>query len=426
MLGFFLAVAIAFFLLSFVTLGYDFFQPSCLVSASYIISILCAYINKDIWKYTYHIETIGVIAIGLFAFWIVNFICFLNRKRTICFKSNKNNLKKIKVNRYVFVMVIAFQFITLALYYKEVTRIAGSMTDFSTLMNSFRIKTSYDMEDSVSGIVGQMAKISFVSAQIFVLIFINNIIVGKEKWDFFYFLPIVIYFVQALLTGGRFNILVLICECFCIFNIFWKKKNGWKKTLGFRTVLKIILIICIVFMGFYWSRILVGRNNETDFITYIASYVGGSIPLFDMFLKNPPDSSALWGKETFYGLLKNIRQLGLIDFEPYRIHLEFRYSNGVNIGNVYTAFRSNIYDFGICGMLFLQMLWSGLLSSWYNRFHRNFNYISALFYSMIDYTLCFHSINDLFYPNVVSIGQLITFLMAYIVYYCVAKIKIKI
>lgn len=424
MLGFFLVVVIGLFLLSFVTLGHDFFQPSCLVSASYIISVLCAYINKDIWKYTYHMETIGVIAIGLFVFWIVNLIFFLNKKRVIGLKKSKDTLKKIEVNLYILAIVIIFQVITLIFYYKEIVRIVGS-GDFSILMNSFRMKTSYGMGESVSGLVGQMAKISFVCAQVFILVFVNNTIVGHVKRNFFNILPIMIYFVQALLTGGRFNILVLMCEGLCVFNILWKKKNGWKKTLSFKSVLKIILIICIVFMGFYWSRILVGRKNESDFITYIASYVGGSIPLFDMFLKNPPNPSTLWGKETFYGLLKNIRQIGIVDFEPYIVHLEFRYSNGVNIGNVYTAFRRNIYDFGIAGMIILQMIWSGLLSSWYNGFLRKFNYISILFYSMIGYTLCLHSINDYFYMNIFSIGQIITFMLTYIVYYCVTKIKIK-
>lgn len=418
-----LAVSIIIFLLSYFTLGRDLFQPACLVSISYIVSILCACINQDIWDYTYHMETVEVIAAGLFVFYFVNFFMYINKKKIHFRKRVDNRMSLIFVNKLILMGIVIFQFVALVVYYREVVRISGGGINYAAMMNSFRMIT-YSSELSVSGIVRQFAKISFVCAQIFVFIFVNNAVIGGLKRNYCNLIPVLIYALQTLVSGARFNILVLVFVALIIFNILWHKKNGWKTMLNFKTVLRILMGICIMFVAFYWIRTLVGRHNDSNFLTYIASYAGGSIPLFDMFLQDPVSSSChIWGAETFYGLLGDLKSSGLIEYADYSSHLEFRSNNGVLIGNVYTAFRREISDFGITGMLLLQMLCSAILSGCYNK-KQNFTYSGILFYAMSAYPLFLHSINDSFYMSIVSIGTLYTFLITFAIFRIVTRLNI--
>lgn len=424
MLIYLIAIVVALFLLSYYTLGQDFFQPSCIVNASYVVSTLCTYINKDIWKVTIHSSTVGIICLGLVVFYLINLVVHLN-KNHIILNSKRKDMSLIHVNSIIFFIVIIVQILALIIYYKEIIRITGGGMNFSLMMNEYRMSASYGTGESVSGLSGQLAKVSFVCAQVFIYIFTNNSILGEIKGNRHYLLPASIYVVQAILTGGRFNILVLVFFALIIYNILWHRKNSWKKTLEFKVMMRIILIVCVLFVAFYWGKALVGRQNDSDMITYIASYAGGSIPLLDMFLQNPPTPSDLFGKETFYSLLKDLKQLGLLKFENYIIHLEFRSANGTMLGNVYTAFRRQLQDFGFGGMLILQMIWSGIFSIWYKNIRYNPRNISIIFYATMAYTLFLHSINDYFYMSVVSIGYVITLIMMYIIYQSIILVRIR-
>lgn len=228
-------------------------------------------------------------------------------------------------------------------------------------------------------------------------------------------LPVLLFSVQALLTGGRFNILILICAAMVIINVLWHRKNGWHRTVGIKFLFKATIAIILVFVGFYLLKAAVGRTNKSDLITYITTYVGGSIQLLDMYLQDPIAPSEIWGKETFYALNIFLRKAGIFDFEPYIQHLEFRYPNSVSIGNVYTAYRRYIYDFGYFGMIVLQSLFALIYGVFYKRIKskisRNQIDFSLLAYSMVVVTVFLHAINDYFFSNVISINYIIVFIL---------------
>jgi len=424
MLYLMLAVTIIFFLFSYITLGHDVFQPSCLVSASYIVSILSAYINQDIWDYTYHIETIEVIALGLSVFYLANLMAYMTKGRVCTGSHSITEMKPLYINDIIYVLIILLQSIALLLYLREVVSISGGGINFGKMMNSFRMAT-YSSEMGVSTLASQLYKFSFICAQIFLLVFLNNAIYRNVKNNILNLFPVIIYSINVLISASRFNILVLMIEALILYNILWHKKNGWKRSFKFKTILKMLILVCVFFMGFYWVRTLVGRENDSDLITYITSYSGGSIPLFDMFLQNPPsDGSELWGAETFYGLLGDLKSLRIINFTDYSSHLEFRSSNGVLIGNVYTAFRREINDFGLFGMIILQFICSAIFSGAYSR-KQYFSNFGMLIYAMSAYPLFLHSINDSFYMSIVSIGTVYTFVLSYMFYNFIIRFSIR-
>lgn len=422
-LYFLIFFSIVLFLIGFYILGQDLFQPSCIVTATYILSLMCCYINKDLWGVELHTETAYVICSGLVVFFLGNLIgSFIKKKwkvsNTTLFKENH----VIIVDKKMLILLLLFQVVALVIYYREIVSISGGGNNFSQMMTSFRANTGYSAGQSVSMLAGQFAKVSFVIAQVFIFVFLKNTI--NRKANIQDFLPVAIYFVQAIFTGGRFNILVIIIEGLLMYNVLWHKKNGWTSKFRLKTVMLFVCLGCGLLIAFYWLRVLVGRQNETDIVTYIASYAGGSIQLLDMYLQDPIPKADLWGRETFYSLLGDLKKLGIIDFEDYISHLEFRSAGGVVIGNVYTAFRRQMQDFGYYGMLILQFLWSFIITIIYNQIKKSNSSLFIIFYSIMSYSLFLHSINDSFYSSFLSIGTIVTFVMMTCVWFVITRVKI--
>ncbi|MFR5126091.1 O-antigen polymerase [Blautia massiliensis (ex Durand et al. 2017)] len=167
-----------------------------------------------------------------------------------------------------------------------------------------------------------------------------------------------------------------------MYHLLYHKQNGWNKHYNIKALVKIVVIATVLLIIFVELRDIVGRNySETakSPLYYICCYIGGSIHLLDDFIKKPIDGSQIWGKETFYSIIRFIGQRFNIKDWIYISHLEFRYSNGLNVGNIYTAFRKYIYDFGYFGVIWC----TALVSFIYNQIYYTIKYSKKEVYCMI-------------------------------------------
>ncbi|MFU7518193.1 hypothetical protein, partial [Clostridium sp. HCS.1] len=73
-----------------------------------------------------------------------------------------------------------------------------------------------------------------------------------------------------------------------------------------KSIITIGIIGILVLVIFYLSASWVGRINNKNIIDYITLYCGGSIENLNLFIKSPPEASSIWGKESFYYLIKNL------------------------------------------------------------------------------------------------------------------------
>ena len=208
-------------------------------------------------------------------------------------------------------------------------------------------------------------------------------------------------------------------------NNYYSNKNG---TLLGKNLIKIAIIMLIVLYLFSFTRTLVGRTSKDNFIDYISRYFGGSIQLFDMYLENPTPKSNIWGKETFFGINKFLSQIGVINAN-YTLHLEFRSSNGVSLGNVYTSFRRMIQDFGVSGLIILNFLFGIIMTCYYN-FIKNSKSIDKISLKYIFYFMILHSVvltpfSDFFFSTILSINYLNIAFYMIIISFVLRKIKIN-
>jgi oligosaccharide repeat unit polymerase len=180
--------------------------------------------------------------------------------------------------------------------------------------------------------------------------------------------------------------------------------NGRKKKVRISTIISFIVIACVVLYGFYLVKNLVGRDSDDTVVDYITHYAGGAVPALDLYFKNPPQASDIFGKESFYSIINGLRKLGMTDTPYYFIHHEFRVSNGVGIGNVYTALRDYHYDFGIVGLFALHIIFSLIFCFFYEYQKKRGSDLAIVIFSMMYYCVPLYVISNCFYASILSFG----------------------
>ena len=104
------------------------------------------------------------------------------------------------------------------------------------------------------------------------------------------------------------------------------------------------------------------------------------------------------------------------------MHKEFRYSNGILLGNVYTSFRAFHHDFGFTGIIIFQVIEGFFYSIYYEKMKRlkNKSGISATFilYGMLMMPLFEHAIQEQLFSNYLCLNTFILlFLTIIIIHY---------
>ena len=405
----------------YILCGKDFFAPGVILALAFIFATACAIYNQPLWKFEISFFTLSVIVSSVFVAIIINgFVHSIYQRVTI--HKKVENLSQINTNFSLFCVFMLILLVGIMLL--QVFRVGGTGS-FEQVMLNFRAKNAYstDLSAQLPGWVRQLLNLASVLCNIYIF---NLIAFGKKlkRIDIFLnILIIVLCIVSSLLTGGRFSAMTMLIAAFVMWYLIKKEDH---RSLKFMAVVKITLIGLISLYGFYAVKSFVGRETDLAMIDYITHYAGGGIPGLDLYFKNPPLSSDIWGKETFYSLNNGLRKLGILDIPYYYIHHEFRISGGVSIGNIYTAFRDYHYDFGMLGLYFLHMLFSLFFSVFYEHEKKRKSGIGIILLSMMFYCVVFYTVSNVFFANIISFGFVIKLVLLLVFYQILLRKKIVI
>ena len=357
-------------IISFILGEKDIVNPIFLCCAGFFLSIICAYYNVTTWGINLCNETVMLIFFSLLVMVIVSFLV-INLTGNICNKyarpgkkiSGPEAVSYIEVDTYKYVLVILLAVFTAGMYIRDIITITKSSGYISgagiqALMRVYRLATHFkeaEGSNRISRYTVYSMDLLRAFAYICTYIGINNILTAdsrrKQIRNLRNFVIAFLFCVVNLLTGSRMQILKLVIFFAVVYLILQKRKNGWDKTVKLSTVLKIGGLVVLALILFVQIRGLVGRETDTDPLYYITSYAGGSIEGLDLFIKEPIEKSALWGKESFYAMYNYLGKWFDFNGESFLFAKEFRRSNGVGVGNIYTALRCFYYDFGFWGCL---------------------------------------------------------------------------
>lgn len=411
----------------------DIFSPSCIICESYILAVISAIWNIDKWNVNLHSNTIFIITIGIVIFciisWIINYGYSKNRKY------NKKDIQPnfIKFDKRIMLLLIAIQGICLIIYAYFFIKALGDLSQyesFNYMMRYFRFFVN--IEEDIPTIINQLIKVSKAITYVCSFIFIHNMIVSKKikqkRNEKYLLVSLFIFSIMSLLTGGRFEIMILILAIIMMWYIIISIYNN-NKTLSINTIIKIIGILIIAIILFSVMKLLVGRQSESSIIDYFTEYFGGSIQIFDIYLQDGTNYIIDGRGELFADLLKLLEKFKIIDSRPDNSQLAaYIESNGVVIGNVYTGFRKMIHDFGILGIIIFQGLFSVIITVYYEKLKnmKQINKISLgiIFYAAISFTIFLHSYSEFFFSTIISFNYIAFLFLLYVMKIIVQRVRI--
>lgn len=423
---------LVFFLLLDISVFYlfnkDVIAPPFIFCAMYTVSVAFALTEyKDLQLSNYSFESFLIYIGGAIVFCLIGYL--ISKLCDFIYKpiDVTNTLKEIKINKYLLWLFVLVDLIALVLLMRDVKSIGGSGDLVQTLEN-FRQLSGYSVDNQLPGYDNQLLKVVTVTAYISSFLFINNRMAGCSKKEYIFLgIPVIIYVIYSMFLSNRLNLLEL-AAAFIIYYCLLRQVKMKKKSVSVRLLIWLILIFVIILLMFSLFRIYFGRTDDSNTQSYLAVYIGGPVKLFDMFIKNPVHSD-FWGKETFYGLLRNLRSFGLSSVTDYIAHKEFRFVNGVGIGNVYSAYRPYMADFGMKGLIVLQIIFSIFFNGMYFIMQKKNFYKKPLVIILYGYMInpvFMHPIDDEFYRMFFNVGFILYIIFFVFIYFMLTKkIKIK-
>ena len=386
---------------SFYTTGKDLFAPANILLITFLISLICAIYNISVWNFDISGYTVFLIFISLFN---------LGEIRT-----NYGNKTIEPINYIPLVFFVVFMLVCVFSQYKAIKSIGSD--NFTALMHIYRQATAYGNGNvNVNPLSSTMSNVATAITYITLFNLIYNFEYKGKIYKLFNLTIIMLWVVLFFLQGTRFEVFSMPIAAFIL--IYLKKihERGRYKKLSVLQLAKILIIALILLYAFYAIKDLVGRRSDQTIIEYLTSYLGGSIPLFDSFIKEPIHDLKVFGQETFYSLNNGLIRRGFINSPLYSYNKEFRSIQGVDIGNVYTALRDYYHDFGFVGMILLHTLFSAFYSWFYEKQKVKGSYFCILLLSRLYYCVVFYMFSNSFFSRIISFSFISELIIMWILY----------
>ncbi len=407
----------------------DIMRPINIMLAVFCLSTLVTLLNGTNWNINYSGKAYFILTSGFVISLIADYFAFIKSKHYKNDAEIARPIKKISVEKWKLIFIIAVEVVTLFLFYKEIKRLAylDGYIPGSNLLWHFRNITSYTAEESISGIVSLLTKFMDAVAYVMTFLLINNYLSEKfKKHDFvLYLIPVVLFAIKVLMSSGRQELLRWASFAIITSYMLYKFKVGWKKNITSRYVGKAIILVPIALCLFFYSSNIIGRSTSRTMTQYLSTYVGGSIQHFNQYISDPTTTTH-FGEETFPGVYSFLKRFGITNYTR-AVHLEMR-RLGITQGNVYTFFRRPYNDFGFIGMLLFTFIVIYLFSNAYSSFqYKKDSYrndYSLIVYAYLIYWIVLSSIEQ-YSIGIISIGTVMILVFMRLIYYFLVQFQVK-
>ncbi|MBC8375637.1 MAG: oligosaccharide repeat unit polymerase [FCB group bacterium] len=161
----------------------------------------------------------------------------------------------------------------------------------------------------------------------------------------------------------------------------------------FRSMLKTVLILGLIFYGFNYFIVHMRAFDRGDLRTFfyesLYAYFVGSVSSFDMWLNDPNHHiNYTYGQAIFRDVFRYLSKLGIWDTSEVRsMHPDFVLI-GKNMGiNTYTFVRVMYEDFQIVGVLLFSFIWGGTAKYSVIKYFEKPNYTNLYFVLLMTLSL---------------------------------------
>lgn len=397
-------------LLNFLLNNNDIIAPSVLFSFSFTIAVMFASFYVAKWQLNLHMNTFWVIFLGVLEFSVTSLLVSGIFK---LFKSSNNYVRewipnRISITNIQSILVILFEIFTIFYsVYSVVKLYNGSMLHFTSSVNQYRDQNLFGSENTVSLplFVSYLRLIVEAMGYWFGYILINNYYVTK-KVNIYLSLIVLLSGISSYIMGGRNGIITLLIMLVCFWFIISNKEKQFKKTIEFKTIIKLLIIGVVALSSFESLAFLIGRGGYGDIngLDYLAIYIGAPIKNLDIFLTGSTNRQIGFESQTFIHLVNTFGVKFHLVQRPIKLDLPFQHIWGFSLGNVYTTFYAFIYDFGYRGvgvLVFVMALLSQISYEIVKKSKKFFSpAISSLIYAYIGNTLVMSFFSNKFFEQI--------------------------
>ncbi len=419
-------------LISYKLFKKDILSPSFIVSVTYFASIVAAFLAKifNLWNNEeISFKIVSIIIIGIISFILGEFIIKktiskLKKKKDI---NEDSNYKIIKISNIKMIIICVFLIITFINIFYQMVNITGISDNIPQMINAYREQTPlFNKEDSTISIdtfAMQMYRAADLFAVFFIFIIINNLLLkDKIKNNLKYCIPILISIIITLFVSGRTPLVKLFVSGFFMGVMLYRKY--YNKEINIKLLLKIgTMLLLGILIIFYLVMPLIGRNQQTNIVNYITFYLGSPIPSFNELMdRGEVGNSEHFGQETFSGIQAFLNRFGLIDYyTPY----ESQWINFDGLyGNTFSGVRNYYSDFGIFGVIILQILFAIVVTTMYIMAKNNKSKFYMIFFTFFGaYMLIDQYRAEKMFGSFITLDTVIYFVYMIIIYIFLFKDK---
>ena len=394
-----LAILIAILIFAFIYFKNDILSPTVVSTAMYVFSAILAFLGLSSWNNakTLPIKIIIILSSAMLAFFIGEILArklykkFDNPQKKE--KKQKDEVKVVKVNKFIYLGTIAFIIITMICLVLEIKRICNYynfdsnsipklLAFYRTKIGLFSTALARDNVD-IHFIIKQMKKTCDVLCVIWMYIFFNNSSEKNFKKNILNLIPIVLCLLCTLLTSGRSLMMHMIVSFLMMYLITRVTSTKKKDIIKFAKIIGICGAGAL--LAFYFILPMTGRKTNANAFDYITFYLGTPIPSFSKTIDKIEPFKNKFGEDTFSGVYYTLNKLNIIDHQKPASHewTNFKMFNS----NVYTSIRSFYKDFGIPGVIVCQMIFGFIVSLLYLRIKDKKEPFAIIVYSYYAYVL---------------------------------------
>ena len=414
----------------------DFFSPYSLFCLSYLFSSILLLFNFKVWGVTIEFNTYLLLTVGAIVFGIAYYFPF----KFILKKRKEEGAVQVRKTQITcptkkYFLIIIIELIILLLYTYFFVKAVGltSLSDFSNIMHNYRLNTAYGdgIDSYIPSVVSQLRKFNWAAALVSVYILINNMFAAKYegkkyKIELKYIISILLYLPLTVLAGGRFDLIIFLLSTLImtvvIFNSFRNKFSS-----SFKMIKKFLIGLVIILVIFSTTRTLFGRNSNGDLFEHISKYFAGPIINLDYYLRgNFMDNYIHFGREIFKGIYDFLEKLGLVKLEE--LSRKFVVINGLEFGNVYTAYKYMYSACGLIGVAIFQLILGRVFALMYDNIKKNRNFdinVFVIFYAISLSLLILHPFSELFFSTLISFNYFVLFLFIWLLKFFINKVRLN-
>lgn len=413
----------------------DILSPSLISSLIFLFSTICAIFGLSSWNnISLSFDCFMLLFIGLFSFLIGETIArrvFYRKKieKDITQSIPKETWQQNKISTITLVLLATFAIITTFFLIKEIGDVCAFYgfqgENIMEKLAFYRTKTSLFSDTTsirdINFIVKQCWKIcsaiGIILFTYFTILKNSNEKIGRKR-TLLIFSIITITLLQSFLYNGGRSILFHYVISFIGITLFYRLTKK-QKTLSKKNLQKILVLTSALLLIFYLLLPIVGRKTNHGFMEYTSFYLGASIPSLQLYLEESIESSDPIGEESFSGVYYTLNKLHIIDYTKAQTH-EWRAfaDNGTLSSNVYTSIRSYYKDFGIFGVIILQLLFGFIITIFYLKTKHSSNILSSIIYFNYLYIL-FDQVRDEQFYSLISISSIAQILIIIITFYII-------